>query len=216
MGLVNNIWNAQCAISNNRDKEGLETTSQKVNQCTLSHFSILLILFEILKLQIEGREMEIFSRREERLMQIYHKEEEAASLKNEGKWLMSSSIGSGLLAIFSGVCPIVGHMKGEVIVQKLGSIFKSLRDMQPERFFKSVTKMTQAMSEMYKSTGQIQSTFSQGHRTTHQLQSELNRDYVSERNQSMQELEDRRKEHERFCHEILQMLHETARQIHNR
>jgi|GEM_PF-3471577 len=181
----------------------------------ISQFDVLLLFLEILKLEIKGREQERIARKQERELQILHMQNVVNNYKSAGKWQMFSSLGSGVLAIVSGACPIIGHMKGDWIIQKLGSVFSSMRDMKKDQFFKGITKITFAMSEMYKSTGQIHTTFSDGSRTYHQHMSDLHRTDWEENTRTMEEIKDNWKGIENFLYQTLQMQHETIRQLYS-
>ena len=126
-----------------------------------------------------------------------------------------SSIGSGILSIFSGICPIAGHMKGDWIKEKLGGVFSSMRNIPTDTLFKGITKVTFAMGEMYKSTGQIHNTFAEGHRTFDDFMKEDNRTKADERTRTLEESKDSWKGYENCLHQILQMEHEAIRQLYS-
>jgi hypothetical protein len=175
---------------------------------------VLILFLEILKLEIKDRELEKITRREERALQLSHMQKVVDNYKEQGKWTMTTSIGAGILGIVSGICPIVGYMKGDWIVQKLGSFFDSLQGMKKDQFFKSITKMTFTMSEMQKSVGQIHNSYSEGNRTFDQQMSDLYRADWEERTRSIDEIKDTWKGIENFLYQTLQMHHDAIRQLY--
>lgn len=181
----------------------------------VSQLDVLVLFLEILKLEIKGREQERITRREERELQLLHMQKVVDNYKDQGKWTMMTSIGSGVLGIISGICPVLGHMKGDWILQKLGTFFESMRDMKKDQLFKSLTKLTFTMSEMQKSVGQIHNSYSEGNRTYDQQMSDLYRSDWEERTRSIDEIKDSWKGIENFLYQALQMQHEAIRQLYN-
>lgn len=193
----------------NQDSILTSIVNMRVNQ-----FDVLVLFLEILKLAIKGREQERIARWQERELQIEHMQNVVANFKQQSKFLLIASVGSGALAIVSGLCPIVGHLKGEWIREKLSLLISSLRDMEVHELFKSLSKMTSAMSEMYKSTGQIQQTFAEGNRTFDQHMSELHKTDADESTRTMEEIKDHWKNIENFLYQMMQMIHDAIRQLY--
>jgi len=181
----------------------------------VNHFDVLTLFIEVLKLSLKGREQDRISRMRERELQLEHIQNMVDNFKQQGKWMLFSNLGSGVLAIVSGVSPILGHMKGDWILDKLSGVFSSLQDMEKDKFFKGVTKMTFAMSEMYKSTGQIQNTFAESSRTYDQHMAEIRKTDWEEDTRSMEELKDQWKNIENFLHQSLQTYHDAVRQLYS-
>lgn len=181
----------------------------------VNHFDVLVLFIEVMKLSLKGREQERMSRMQERELQLQHIQNMVDNFKQQGKWMLFSNLGSGILAIASGLSPIVGHIKGKWILDKLSGVFSSLQTMEKDKFFKGVTKMTFAMSEMYKSTGQIQNTFAESSRTYDQHMAEIRKTDWEEDTRTMDELKDQWKSMENFLHQSLQMYHDAIRQLYN-
>jgi hypothetical protein len=192
-----------------------ESILSEIFNMRVSQFDVLILFIEILKLDIKSREQEKLARREERTLQLLHMQNVVENYKSQGNWLMTASLGAGVLAIVSGACPIIGHVKGKWILEKLGSVFSSLQNMEKDKFFKGITKMTFAMSEMQKSTGQIHQTFSEGSRTFDQHMSDLHRTDWEENTRSIEEIKDSWKGIENFLYQALQMYHDTIRQLYS-
>ncbi|MCH9625829.1 MAG: hypothetical protein S4CHLAM123_10100 [Chlamydiales bacterium] len=181
----------------------------------VSQFDVLILFVEIMKLELKGREQERIGRQSEREMQIRHMQNVVDNYKDQGKWQLFSSIGSGVLSIVSGICPILGHVKGDFIIDKLGSVFSGLRDIDSHKFFKSITSITHAMSEMQKNTGQIQNTYAESNRSYDQHMSDLFRTDWEESTRTMEEIKDSWKGIENFIYQSLQMYHDAIRQLYN-
>ncbi|MCC5832831.1 MAG: hypothetical protein JJU12_07310 [Chlamydiales bacterium] len=181
----------------------------------VNHFDVLVLFIEVMKISLKGREQERKSRMQERELQLQHIQNMVDNFKQQGKWMLFSNLGAGVLAIASGLSPIVGHMKGDWIRDKLGGIFSSLQEMEKDKFFEGVTKMTFAMSEMYKSTGQIQNTFAESGRTYDQHMAEIRKTDWEEETRTMDELKEMWKNMESFLHQSLQMHHDAIRQLYS-
>lgn len=181
----------------------------------ISHFDVLVLFIEILKLEIKSREQERIARMQERELQILHMQKVVDNYKQQGRFLLFANLGAGLLAIASGACPVIGHVGGDWILGKLSSVFSALQGMEKDKLFKSLTKITFAMSEMYKSTGQIQQTFAEGNRTLDQHLSDLHRTDQEEMTRTMEEIKDFWKNIENFLFDTLRMVHEAIRQLYN-
>jgi len=192
-----------------------ESILSEIFKMRVSQFDVLILFIEILKLDIRSREQEKLARKQERELQLLHMQNVVDNYKSQGKWLMFSSLGSGILGIVSGFCPIIGHMKGPWILQKLQSVFSSLDGMDSGKFFKSLTKITSVMSDMQKSTGQIYQTFSEGNRTFDQHMSDLYRADWDETTRSIDEIRDNWKGIENFLYQALQMYHDSIRQLYS-
>lgn len=183
----------------------------------VSQFDVLVLFLEVMKLSLKGREQERSSRMEERRLQLEHMQNMVDNLKQQGKWMLFANLGAGVLSIVSGVAPIAGHMKGNWILDKVKMIpfMSSLQDVGKDKFFKGVTKITFAMSEMQKSTGQIQNTFAESSRTFDQHMTDIHKTDWEENTRTMDELKDEWKGIESFLHQTLQMYHDATRQLYN-
>ena len=194
-----------------------ESILSELFKMRVSQFDVLLLFFEILKLEIKGREQERLARQQEREMQLLHMQSLVENFKSQGNMLLMTSIGSGVLAIISGICPIVGYTKaGNFIQQKLGNLpfLAGIKDMKKDQFFKAASKMLFTMSETYKSTGQIHQSFAEGNRTYDQHMSDLHSKNWDENVRTMEEIKDSWKGIENFLYQALQMYHETIRQLY--
>lgn len=181
----------------------------------VSNFDVLHLFFEILKLAIKDRDSETISRREERLLQLEHMHSVVENYQSQGKWLLTTTIMSGVLGIVSGIAPILGHMKGDWILEKLSGFFTSLKDMEKDKFFKGIMKITQTMSEIQKGMGQVQQTFAEGSRTRDEQMGRIHETQKDERTRAIEDLKDQWKGIENFLLQMLQMLHDQIRQLYN-
>lgn len=192
-----------------------ESILSEIFKMRITQFDVLVLFIEILKLEIKSREQEKIARSKERELQILYMQQVVENYKSQANWLMTSSLGAGALAIVSGLCPIIGHMKGDWIIQKLGGIFSGLRGMKQAKFFEGAAKMTFAMSEMYKSTGQVHQTFSEGNRFLSERLSDLHKTDWEENTRTMDDIKDHWKGIENFLYQALQMNHDAIRQLYS-
>lgn len=181
----------------------------------VNHFDVLLLFIELMKLSLKGREQERQDRMVERELQLEHIQNLVDNYKQQGQWMLFSSIGGGVLSIVSGISPIIGHMKGDWILGHLSKTFSSLKDVEKDTFFKGISQMTAAMAEMQKNTGTIQNTFADSSRVYDQHMAEMHKADWEEDTRTMDELKDQWKNMENFIHQSLQMHHEAIRQLYS-
>ncbi len=212
VGVIENIGNdlKACVEYANSDSSLSEIFNMRISQ-----FDVLLLFFEVMKLSLKGREQERLARNEERSYQLEHIQEMIDNIKHQGKWQFFSSLGAGIFTIAAGVMPIVGYMKGDWIVDKLGGIFSSIQGMKKDAFTDFARTMFEGFSEMQKSTGQIQNTFAESSRVYHEKMNDIRRTDESERTRTMDELRDEWKSIEQFLHQSLQMHHDAIRQLYS-
>lgn len=191
-----------------------ETSSLSLIGHRISHLDILLLFIEVLKLALRGKEQERISRWQERELQIKHMMAVVDTYQYEGKALLSASIGSGILAIISGICPIAGLLGGEKIIEKLSTVIKSLRGADADKLFKAGAKITEALSAVQKSTGDIKKTFSEGKKAFEQHMADLHRTDAEENTRTMDEIKDAWRNIESFLHQALQMQHDAVNQLY--
>lgn len=182
--------------------------------CRVSHFDVLLIFIELMKLEIQGQEDDKISRRVERQMQLNYLEKEVANYKSQSKMLLFANIGGGVLGIVSGAAPIVGFMKGDSILGSLSTVFTSLQGANKKDFFDGISKMTYAMSETQKSIGQIYGAKAEGDRTRYNRYSDLHKVDHEEVTRNIEQLQERFRQSERFLSELLQMRHDVTSQLY--
>jgi hypothetical protein len=132
---------------------------------------IFVLFLKLLALLNKQQEQEKLSRQYERDLQTKYMEKVASNFETQGKWLLNTCIGSGVMSILSGICPILQHSSaGTSLHGMLPSFLKS--DTKAEDFFKAMGKMTNAGSEISKNSGQVHSTYSEGWRTKDHHKSE--------------------------------------------
>lgn len=180
----------------------------------ISNLDVLILFIEVMKLALKSRQQQHLFRNEERLLQLSHMKEIVASYKDQANSLLFSGLASGLLAVFSGVAPIFGCIKGEWTLIHLSKIFSSLKDMESEKFFENVSKITLATSEMAKATGQIQTAFNEGHRTYDDYYKESYKIDADDRSRAIEEIKDNWRSLESFLYQCLQMQHDTIKQLY--
>ena len=176
--------------------------------------SIFLLFVEIMKLMIEQRKQERLERLEERAAQIEHMEAVVANLKQQSKWILYASLSSGVLGIAAGALPIIGHMKGDWILNKFSSLFPSLKDMKPNEFFKNMSKMTHTMSETQKNIKDIQQTKGQAEQAYDQGLQDLARTDGEECTRTLSEILEEFRQLLRIWDEMRQQENETASKLY--
>lgn len=180
----------------------------------ISNLDVLILFIEVMKLALKSRQQQHLFRAEERLIQLSHMKEIVNSYKDQANSLLFSGLASGLLAVFSGVAPIFGHIKGEWTLGHLSKVFSSLKDMESEKFFENVSKITLATSEMAKATGQIQTAFNESHRTYDDHYKESYKIDADDRSRVIEEIKDNWRSLENFLYQCLQMQHDTIKQLY--
>jgi hypothetical protein len=137
-----------------------------------AHIDIFIIFFRILLLINKQMRIERDDRQRERDLQTKYLLKVADNFATQGKWLLNTAIGAGILSILSGVAPILQHSAaGDTVYGWLPTWMKS--NAPKEDLFKGYGKMFYAMSEINKNTGQIHGTYSEGWRTTDHHKSEI-------------------------------------------
>lgn len=180
----------------------------------ISNLDVLLLFIEVMKLSLKSRQQQHLFRSQERILQLSHMKEIVGSFKEQANSLLFSGLASGLLAVVSGVAPIFGHIKGEWALGHLSKLFSSLKDMESEKFFENVSKITLATSEMAKATGQIQTAFNESHRTHDDHFREMYKIDADDRVRSIEEIKDNWRALENFLYQCLQMQHDTIKQLY--
>jgi hypothetical protein len=180
----------------------------------VSHFDVLMLFIELMKLEIEAQDGDRIARRQERAAQLAYLEKEVKNLKTQSKWQLFSHIGSGIMGLISGASPIVGHMKGEAIIGGLSRVFTSLQGIRKKDFFDGIGKMAGAMSESQKAMSQIQGTSAEGERTRFNKLGDLHRSDQEESTRSIEQLQERIRQGERFLIELLQMRHDVTSMLY--
>ncbi|MBF5050424.1 hypothetical protein CLAVI_000026 [Candidatus Clavichlamydia salmonicola] len=192
---------------------GLEASIlSQIIKLRTSHFDVLLLFLEVLKISLKNRHQERLCRIQERLLQVEHMQAVVKSFKGQGKSLLMAGVSAGVMAIFSGVSPIIGQIKGDWIVGQIGRLFSRMKDVDSAAFFDQVSKVTLSMSEMSKATGQIQTAFAESHRAFDQHMQELYKIEADERTRNIEEIKENWRGLENFIYQSLQMYHDTSRQ----
>ncbi|MFZ0566329.1 MAG: hypothetical protein WAM28_09115 [Chlamydiales bacterium] len=209
-------------IANSLKKEILdfgmqESSLSKFSTRRTSHFDVLLLFIEILKLSIKSRREERIARLQEHALQLEHMENVVMSYKTEGKGLYLTGVGSLVFGIASGAIPIAGYIQGESILSVLSQAISSLGGMNPQQqadFFDKLGKITFTMSEAQKTTGNIQSAFTQGDRYYDERRGDLHKTEGEESTRTIDEIKDSWRGIEQFLYQTLQMYHDAARQLY--
>lgn len=184
----------------------------------VSQFDVLILFFEVMKLEAKSREQERIGRKKEREMQIHHMQLLVENYKKQAADLKQSTLTAGVMGIAAGLLPIVGFLKGKWLLEKLGmigSFFKKFQDQDPNKVFNNFSEMLSRGADMQKNFGQVQNLFGEGDRSFHQHMSELFRSDHDESTRSMEEIRDNWKNIENFLAQTLQMYHDATRQLYS-
>jgi len=182
-----------------------------------SHFDILLLFIEVLKLSLKSRDQERISRREERALHIKHMENMVENFKAQGNAYKMANIGAGVMGILSGFCPILGHIGGgqwvaNILSDQFPNVFANAHQ---EQIFKGIGQMTQAAAETQRGYGQMRESFSSSTRTFDQSMSDIHKTDGDENTRTMEEIKDFWKGIENFIYQSLQMYQDVIRQLYN-
>ncbi|MEG0554576.1 MAG: hypothetical protein RR519_03515 [Victivallaceae bacterium] len=191
-----------------------ESILSQILKLRVSHLDVLRIFIEVMKICIKSRGIEQNSRLEQRLLQLTHMGKVVDSFKAQGHTLLISGIVAGVMAVVSGAAPIIGNIKGESILNKLGMVFSGLKNMESEKFFENTSKITLAISDMSKATGQVQTAFSESHRSYDEHLKESYKVDADERTRNIEDIKDNWKNLEQFIYQSLQMYHDTTRSLY--
>ncbi|MFN0064777.1 MAG: hypothetical protein ACKVOH_00920 [Chlamydiales bacterium] len=172
-------------------------------ECRVSHFDVLILFIEIMKLDLKNQREERIARIHERQYQIEWMEKVVKQHKQQANFLLFAGIGAGVLGVVSGLLPIVGHMKGDWLLSKLKGVFTSLEGMKRTKAFDNFSKMAFSMSEMNKAMGQVQSSFCEGERSWAEHKANLHR---SDGEENTRTLEDSNREYKTWNDVLSQIL----------
>jgi hypothetical protein len=183
--------------------------SQILNR-TVSRFDILILFLELMKLYVENLFQQRIVRQQERDEWRKFMIEVVENLKDQGRWILMSSIGSGVLNILSGLTPFINHAAGGWIHGKLSS-FSMFDGFKRDELFKMVQRLTHAMAPLYESTGRIHNTFASAREKKSQFSSDSARMSVDESTRTMDEILQVFRSIESTIAEWLRMVYEDAK-----
>lgn len=129
----------------------------------VSPFQVMCLIFACLKVIIESRQLEKKFRREEREELIRQMEKVCEHYLSMAKDKRLTAILTGVMYLVSGAAPIVGFMKGKFLIDKLSSVFDSLKGMDKNKFSSAIMKMAEGMAKTTEQTGMIKETFERSH-----------------------------------------------------
>lgn len=180
----------------------------------ISHFDVLLLFIEVMKLEIHDHHQERIARQSEREYQIEWMEGVVKHLKSQAKFLLFAGVGAGVLGVVSGLLPIVGHVKGDWIIDKLRSAWSGFEHLKRNKTFDNVSKACFAIAEMNKAMGQVQSSFCEAERQWADHKSNLHRTDGEESTRTMEEHNREFKTWNETLTQILRMEQELARMLY--
>ena len=181
----------------------------------VSHFDVLLLFIEVMKLEVENGHQERIARLDERKYQIEWMGSIIKKYKQQANFQLFAGIGAGVLGIVAGMLPIVGHMKGKWILDKLKFVSKGFASMKPEKAFTGLSESVRQMGEMNKAMGQVQATFCEGEKTWAEHKSSLHRSDGEESTRTIEEHSREFKTWRDVLESVLRMEQDLVRQLYN-
>jgi|GEM_PF-7074146 len=181
----------------------------------VSHFDVMLLFIELMKLEVEDNHQERTARLEERRYQIVWMESVVKQYKSQAKLLLFAGVGAGVLGVLSGALPIIGHVGGDFILDKLKMVYSGFEGMKRAKVFDNLSKMCFSMSEMNKAMGQVQSSFCEGERSWAEHKSSLHR---TDGEESTRTIEERTREFKNWTEilaQLLRMEQDLVRQLYS-
>ncbi len=181
----------------------------------VSHFDVMLLFIELMKLEVEDNHQERTSRLEERHYQIVWMESVVKQYKSQAKLLLFAGVGAGVLGLVSGALPIIGHVGGDFILDKLKMVYSGFEGMKRAKVFDNLSKMCFSMSEMNKAMGQVQSSFCEGERSWAEHKSSLHRTEGEESTRTIDERTREFKNWNEILAQLLRMEQDLVRQLYS-
>ena len=169
----------------------------------VSHFDVMTLFIELMKLEVNDNHEERVSRLEERRYQITWMEGVVKQYKSQAKFLLFAGVGAGVLGVLSGALPIIGHVGGDFMLSKLSMVYQGFNGMKRAKVFDNISKMCFSMSEMNKAMGQVQSSFCEGERSWAEHKSSLHR---TDGEESTRSIEERTREFKTWSDILAQLL----------
>lgn len=167
----------------------------------VTNLDILSLCYALYALEVESQDLERRGRMSDRAEFILKSEQIKANFDEQGKWSLGSKVGSGILAILSGIAPIA--LQNQWLWGKVSGLSKSISDLGQTKFSMQAGKILFAMSELNKHTGEIHNTFADGRKSRAQYQAEIGKMDADEATRSLESV----KRHiQDLCSMLLEML----------
>ncbi len=130
----------------------------------LSTSDIYDLFLLLLMVYIAYREQNKLSRRTEREIELEQKMLEVKNLKDQGKWMLGTSVMAGVMGIAAGVVPIAIRFQGPRIQQLIGMFSTRLGTMKEAKFADSLAQICQSGSKTNEAYGHVMQVKGEGNR----------------------------------------------------
>ncbi len=166
-----------------RHLNGYELAEAQVDICNL--------FYRILELLNEQQALEKLTRQGNRDLSWKYSNNVASNHEGQGDFLLNSAIGSGIMAILSGLCPILQNSSaGQALHSALPS--KLTGGAIQKDFFNGLGKMMYAGSRIADDTGRVRTAYAESSRTRDQFQSELSKDLARDNTSEAEDIRSNR------------------------
>lgn len=191
------------------------TSTSQILGFSVSHYDVLLLFFELLKIGITEKEQEKISRRQERDFQCEHMKNVVENFKTQSSFALMTGVGAGIIGIGGSLLPIIGHMKGQSIIDTFSGWFTSLKDANPKKVFDSLARTARSMEKLQGATSEIHRAYSESGRTYDQHLSDLARTDGEECTRTLDDMKQNDREIINFINQLLQEKQEETRSLYS-
>jgi len=153
----------------------------------LSTTEVYDLMLLLLICYINYRQQNKLGRKVERELQMMHKMQEVKNLKDQGKWLLGTSVMAGVMGIAAGAIPIVGRVQGDRIQGLIGMFSSRLGTMKQAKLFDSLSQMLQSGSKTNEAYGHVMQVKGEGNRKDLEGKHDMERTLAEEFSAEMRE-----------------------------
>lgn len=181
----------------------------------VSHYDILKICAEIMKLMLNSKELDVFEKRQTKkafLEEAKRLEDSFSRQAQISRWIGMST---AVLGIIGASSPLFGEIAGDQIlnfVQKHAGIWKNATS---HTFFKSAGKVFTSLSQLSETASKIYELQESSHRTAAENYKELMRLGYDEAIRTIEETKDHWKNMDNLLLQILHTQHESTCSLYN-
>lgn len=181
----------------------------------VTHYDILRICAEIMKLMLNSKELDIFEKRQTKQVFLEEAKKLTDSFSRQAQISRWIGVSTSVLGIIGAASPLFGEIAGDQIlsfVQKHAGIWKGV---QSQTFFESMGKIFTTLSQLSETASKIYELQESAHRTTAENYKELMRLGYDEAIRNIEETKDHWKSMDNLILQVLQTQHESARSLYN-
>lgn len=181
----------------------------------VSHYDILRICAEIMKLMLNSKELDLFEKRQTKHAFLEESKRLADSFSRQAQISRWIGITTSVLGIIGAASPLFGEVAGDQIlhfVQEHAGIWKGA---QSQTLFKNMGKIFTTLSQLSETASKIYELQESSHRTTAENYKELMRLSYDEAIRTIEETKDHWKNMDSLILQILQTQHESTRSLYS-